>query len=97
MLSGLNWSTIGILTLACLSILIGYLRVEKSGRIISLFLLVMPLCYVIWIWTSHNKERTEMWIALAAAALIYFLWHGFYGHRLPKPSSDNIKVWGQDD
>ncbi|MFQ5407881.1 MAG: hypothetical protein ACE5FI_05590 [Anaerolineales bacterium] len=93
----MNWANIGLLTLAFLIMLIGYFRAERRARIISLILFIFPVSYFIWIWVSYNGERTEMWIALAAAALLYFLWHGFYGHRLPPPSSDNIKVWGQDD
>lgn len=96
-LASLNWTTIGLLSASFLVIIFGFLRVEKRGRCISLLFLVAPMCYLIWIWVRQRQETAEMFIGLGFAALLYFLWYGFYGHRLPKPNSDNIKVWGQDD
>ena len=92
----MNWSNVFVLTIAGLIIVFVWLRSERRRRWLALLLVVLPFSYFICRWAAAAQQVVEaltgFGIALAAAGL----WWLIYGRRLPPPSSDNIKVWGQD-
>ncbi len=96
-LSLLQWDIVSLLTVATIAILALYFRVEKKARWISLVFLVIPVCsamYKLWQW---RMQLPELRMGLLCGIIIYGIWHILYGRKIPLPSSDNIKVWGQDD
>ena len=96
-LLNLHWDIAALFTLATLVILALYFRIEKKARRLSLFFLVLPVCFAMYKLSQWRQQLPELELGLLSGGALYFLWHRLYGHRIPLPSSDNIKVWGQDD
>jgi len=44
-----------------------------------------------------QQRLPELFFGFLSGGILYLIWHQFYGQRIPLPSSDNIKVWGQED
>ena len=93
----LRWDTVALLTLAIVAILILYLRIEKKARGLSLFFLVIPAGYIMYKGAEWQQRLPELFFGFLSGGILYLIWHQFYGQRIPLPSSDNIKVWGQEE
>ena len=93
----LQWDIVFLLTLATLAILFLFFRVEKKARWISLIFLVIPVCSVMYRLSQWRMQIPELRMGLLCGIIMYVIWHLLYGRKIPLPSSDNIKVWGQDD
>ncbi|MEE3229223.1 MAG: hypothetical protein VX237_09035 [Chloroflexota bacterium] len=96
-LSLLQWNIVFLLTLATLAILFLFFRVEKKARWISLIFLVIPVCSLMYRLSQWRMQIPELRMGLLCGIIMYVIWHLLYGRKIPLPSSDNIKVWGQDD
>jgi predicted membrane channel-forming protein YqfA (hemolysin III family) len=96
-LSLLQWDIVFLLTLATLAILFLFFRVEKKARWISLIFLVIPVCSLMYRLSQWRMQIPELRMGLLCGIIMYVIWHLLYGRKIPLPSSDNIKVWGQDD
>ena len=96
-LSLLQWDIVFLLTLATLAILFLFFRVEKKARWISLIFLVIPVCSLMYRLSQWRMQIPELRMGLLCGIIMYTIWHLLYGRKIPLPSSDNIKVWGQDD
>ena len=96
-LSLLQWDIVFLLTLATLAILFLFFRVEKKARWISLIFLVIPVCSLMYRLSQWRMQIPELRMALLCGIIMYVIWHLLYGRKIPLPSSENIKVWGQDD
>lgn len=96
-LSLLQWDMVFLLAIATIAILVLYFRIEKKARWISLVFLVIPVCSVMYKLSQWRMQLPELRMGLLCGIIIYGLWHIVYGRKIPLPSSDNIKVWGQDD
>lgn len=96
-LSSLNWLNVALMAGGILVVLIGFFRTERRYRWISLLLLIAPTCGALFVFAGWRNQRTEMWLALLLALLLYRVWDHFLGRHLPEQDSDDIKVWGQDD
>ena len=92
-----HWDTVALFALATVMILVLYLRIEKKVRRLSLLFLVLPACFAMYTLSRWRQQLPEFWMGLLGGGVLYFLWHYLYGRRIPLPSSDNIKVWGQVD
>ncbi|MBO36262.1 MAG: hypothetical protein CL612_00310 [Anaerolineaceae bacterium] len=96
-LSLLQWNIVFLLTLATLAILFLFFRVEKKARWISLIFLVIPVCSLMYRLSQWRMQIPELRMGLLCGIIMYVIWHLLYGRKIPLPSSENIKVWGQDD
>ncbi len=96
-LSLLQWDMVFLLAIATIAILVLYFRIEKKARWISLVFLVIPVCSVMYKLSQWRMQLPELRMGLLCGIIIYGIWHIVYGRKIPLPSSDNIKVWGQDD
>ena len=96
-LSLLQWDIVFLLAIATIAILVLYFRIEKKARWISLVFLVIPVCSIMYKLSQWRMQLPELRMGLLCGIIIYGIWHIVYGRKIPLPSSDNIKVWGQDD
>mgnify|MGYP001419553439 FL=1 len=96
-LSLLQWDIVFLLTLATLAILFLFFRVEKKARWLSLIFLVIPVCSLMYRLSQWRMQIPELRMGLLCGIIMYVIWHLLYGRKIPLPSSENIKVWGQDD
>ena len=92
-MNGLN---IFALTLLDLTLLFMLLRVERRVLWLLLILLVLPAGVAEWRWASVGGHLGEAGVGLAIALALTAAWWLAYGRRLARPSSDSIKVWGQE-
>jgi len=93
----LQWDIVFLLTLATLAILFLFFRVEKKARWLSLIFLVIPVCSLMYRLSQWRMQIPELRMGLLCGIIMYVIWHLLYGRKIPLPSSENIKVWGQDD
>jgi type VI protein secretion system component VasK len=84
------------LTLLVLVILFMLLRVERRALWLVVLLLVLPASVVVWRWASLGGHLGEAGVALVIALALTVVWWLAFGRRMPRPSSDSIKVWGQE-
>jgi type VI protein secretion system component VasK len=84
------------LTLLALVLMFVVLRVERRAVWLVLLLLVAPAIGVVARWASVGGHLGEAELALAIALPLTALWWLLIGRRLPRPTSDSIKVWGQE-
>jgi type VI protein secretion system component VasK len=84
------------LTLMALVLLFLLLRVERRALWLVLLLVVLPSILALWRWASVGGHLGEAGLALAIALALTAVWWLAFGRRMPRPNSDNIKVWGQE-
>ena len=84
------------LTLLDLVLFFALLRVERRALWLVLVLLVLPAVVVVYRWASVGGHLGEAGVGLALALALTGLWWLALGRRLARPSSDSIKVWGQE-
>ena len=92
----MNWSNIFGLTAGALILFFAALRVERRRLNAILFLLVIPGVIAIALWANFRHQWAETLLSFAVAGVVAGAWWGLYGRKSPRPTSDNIKVWGQD-
>jgi len=92
----MNWPNVFVLTLGALVLLFVLLRVERKRLWVALLVLVAPTAWLTALWANHYTWWPEVGIALAIAGTITGGWWLARGRKLPAPTSDNIKVWGQE-
>jgi hypothetical protein len=93
----MNWPNVVGLTIGALVLLFVLLRVERKRLWVALLVLVAPTAWLGAAWANHYKRWHEVGVALAMAGVIAGGWWLVYGRKLPPPTSDNIKVWGQEN
>lgn len=84
------------LTLLALVLMWVVLRVERRVVWLVLLLLVLPALVAVGRWASTGSHWGEAGLALAIALPVTAAWWVLIGRRLARPSSDVIKVWGQE-
>ena len=92
----MDWLTVFGLMLLSLVIIFTSLRVERRALWLVVVLLVVPGVIAVWRWADVGGHWGEVAAGVALAALITAVWWLAGGRRLARPTSDNIKVWGQD-
>ncbi len=92
----MNWLTVFGLMLAALVLLFAALRVERRALGLVLVLLWVPTLLAIGRWAGTGGHWGETALGFGLGALIVGAWWLWVGRRLARPSSDNIKVWGQE-
>lgn len=92
----MNWLTVFGLMLVALVLIFMTLRAERRALWLVLVLLVAPGVIAIWRWADVGRHWGEVAVGVALASLITAAWWLAGGRRLARPTSDNIKVWGQD-
>ncbi len=93
----MNWLNVSGLTGGALVLLFAMLRAERKRLWLVLLLLVAPTVWLVMVWANLRQQWPETWLALGLAAAIAGSWWLLYGRKLPPPTSDNIKVWGQEN
>ena len=83
------------LALAALVLIFLVLRVERRVLWLALLLVAASLL-VLARWASLGGHWGEALLALAIALPLTVAWWLIIGRRLPRPDSDNIKVFGQE-
>src|SRR5574341_738317 len=92
----MNWSNVLVLTLGALVLLFTLLRVERKRLWVALLVLIAPTAWLAAAWANHYRRWFEVGAALAMAGAITGGWWLVRGRKLAAPTSDNIKVWGQE-
>jgi hypothetical protein len=92
----MNWSNLLGLTLVALLMFFALLRVERKWLWAVVVFLIAPSLFLLWQWLKWRGSWTETIAAFGIAGLIAGGWWLRVGRRLPPPTSDNIKVWGQE-
>lgn len=92
----MNWLNVFGLTLVGLTITFIALRIERGRGWLVVVLLIVPGMLAVGRWASVGGHWREVLVAGAVTALITAAWWLAGGRRLPRPSGDNIKVWGQE-
>jgi hypothetical protein len=92
----MNWLNVFGLTLLSLVIIFMALRVERGRVWLVVLLLVLPGAIAVGRWASVGGHWPEVAVGVAIAGLIAGAWWLAGGRRLARPTSDNIKVWGQE-
>jgi len=93
----LNWNLTILLAVAGLLILYGVFLVERKGRWIAVIFLAAPVCFMMYRLAQIRDHMVELLTALGMSGLVFLLWYIAYGRQMPKPTSENIKVWTPDD
>jgi hypothetical protein len=93
----LNWNHVVGLTVT--TALLGLLtaRAERKRVWVVVLLLDLPAVYFAYQWVEWKAAWRELWLALPAAAALLAGWWFGWGRRLPPATTDNIKVWGQEE
>lgn len=92
----MNWLNVTILTAGILLLLFVLLHVERKRLWVAVVFLILPTSYLLMSWASYRKQWPEMKIAAGVGGALAAGWWLVYGRKLPAPTSDNIKVWGQE-
>jgi hypothetical protein len=92
----MNWLTVLGLTLITLVIIFMALRVERGRVWVIVALLVVPGALAVGGWAQLGGHWNEVAAGLPIAVIIAAAWWLAGGRRLARPSSDAIKVWGQE-
>ncbi len=92
----MNWQLALGLTVALCIIAFFRLRTEKRRVQVTNWLVVYPGAVMIFLYAWFFSKWMEVGSAVVAMAIIVGVWWVAYGRRLPPPTSDNIKVWGQE-
>jgi MFS superfamily sulfate permease-like transporter len=93
----LNWSNVIGLTVVALILLFALLRVERKRMWVVILLLVAPTTLLLIIWANFYRRWPETLLALAIGLVFAGTWWFLYGRKLPPPTTENIKVWGQEE
>lgn len=93
----MNWTNTFGLTLVALLLLFALLRVERKRLWVVILLLVAPTTGLLIIWANFYRRWPETLLAFAIALALAGAWWFLYGRKLPPPTSENIKVWGQEE
>jgi hypothetical protein len=96
LLSFMNWLNVFGLTLLSLLLIFMSLRVERRALWLVLVLLVAPGIIAVGRWATVGGHWDDVAAGLGIAGLITAAWWLAGGRRLARPTSDNIKVWGQE-
>lgn len=89
-------STLFFYTVALLLIAFFRLRAERSRLKVVDGFLTYPGSILILLHAFLATQWIALGIALAATTVLVGGWWFTYGKNLPTPTSDNIKVWGQE-
>ncbi len=90
-------STLLPLTALLCVVALARLRIEPRRRAVVNWAMVFPTAMVLLIYAWFFNQWLTVGASVALAAMLVALWWVAYGSYLPPPTSDNIKVWGQED
>jgi hypothetical protein len=92
----MNWLTVLGLTAVGLIVFFALLRAERRALWVIVAFLLLPGVVLIGGWAALYGRWPETLAGLGLAAAITGGWWLAIGRRLARPSSDSIKVWGQE-
>ena len=93
----MNWLNAAAIGACSLVLVFAVLRAERRRLWVVLIFLVVPILWLVNEWARSSPARwLEIGIGAGAALVIAGLWWLAVGRRLPAPTTDNIKVWGQE-
>ena len=93
----MNWPNALALAAGMLLVLFALLRAERKRLWVVVLVLAAPTAGLIGWWANLRQQWPEVLLALALAGVIAGGWWLLIGRKLPAPTSDNIKVWGQEN
>jgi hypothetical protein len=92
----MNWLNVFGLSLLAVVIIFMALRAERGRMWVIVALLVVPGAVAVGRWAQVGGHWSEAAAGLAIAVIIAAAWWLAGGRRLSRPTSDVIKVWGQE-
>ena len=92
----MDWTTAAGLTLGILFLYYVFFRAERRVFWAIMLLVVLPTAVGIGVWATWRGRWLETVIGGAAATVIAVAWWFRLGQRMPRGTSDSIRVWGQD-
>lgn len=92
----MNWLSVFGISLLAVVIIFMALRVERGRVWVIVALLVVPGALAVARWAQVGGHWSEVAAGLAIAVIIAAAWWLAGGRRLPRPTSDVIRVWGQE-
>jgi len=93
----LNWPTVLQVVFGALVLIFAMLRVERKRWWVVALFFELPVITLAVIWANLYELWSEVLVGATIAGLIAGTWWLVYGRKLPAPTSDTIKVWGQED
>ncbi len=93
----MNWTYVAELAVVALALLLITARAERRRVWVVALLLDLPAGYLAYLWVGWNSAWRELWVALGTALAAGLAWWFIWGRRLPRVTSDSIKVWGQEE
>jgi len=93
----LNWLTVLQVAGGALLLIFAMLRVERKRWWVVALFFELPVITLAVIWANLYQLWSEVLVGATIAGLIAGAWWLLYGRKLPAPTSDTIKVWGQED
>jgi hypothetical protein len=91
-----DWLTVFGLAAAGLLMLWALLRAERRALWVVIVFVLLPGAVLIGGWAALFGRWPETVTGLGLAGLLTVGWWLARGRRLARPSSDSIKVWGQE-
>jgi hypothetical protein len=92
----MNWGNVVVLACGTMIVLLSMLRVERRALWAVLLFVAAPATYLVVQWSNARGQWPETITAVALGAVITAVWWLMRGRKLPAPTSDHIKVWGQE-
>jgi hypothetical protein len=92
----MNWPNVLTLAAGMLIVFFALLRVERRRLWVVLVVLLAPSLFLTAVWASWRNAWPEALVAVGIAGAVAGGWWLAIGRRLPRPTSDSIKVWGQE-
>ena len=93
----MNWPTVLQVVFGALVLIFAMLRVERKRWWVVALFFELPVITLAVIWANLYELWSEVLVGATIAGLIAGTWWLVYGRKLPAPTSDTIKVWGQED
>jgi hypothetical protein len=92
----MDWQTVVGLAALAFIVVLALLRVERRALWVVIVFMLLPGIVLVGGWAVLYSRWAELLAGLALAAAITGVWWLAGGRRLARPSSDSIKVWGQE-
>jgi hypothetical protein len=92
----MDWLTVFGLAAVGLIVLFALLRAERRALWVVIMLLLLPGVVLVGGWAVLFGKWPETLAGLGLAGAIAAGWWLAVGRRLERPTSDSIKVWGQE-
>ena len=91
------WVNVAFFTVVASLALLLFVRTERRRRLITLTIVLLPVCGGLGLFASLNNNPLEFWLAMLFTFILYLVYARFIAPHFPQTDQPEIKVWGQDD